>query len=78
MNVMCYVHLSLCKGVYSICGGRQGDCGDRRQKGTGLGPQEHGLCPAEERVQSQVPNTLHSSLPQQAGKPQLSPEFVYS
>lgn len=59
--------LVLFKGVHHVCSGRPSDCRHGGQTRAGLGPEKHGLRPAEARVQSQVSDPLHPSLPQQAG-----------
>lgn len=72
--------LVLFKGVHHVCSGRPSDCRHGGQTRAGLGPEKHGLRPAEARVQSQVSDPLHPSLPQQAGVSQEKPStrFVCS
>lgn len=46
-------------GVHTLCGWGQADSGNSWKACLGVGPKEHGVRPAEERVQSQVPDTCH-------------------
>jgi hypothetical protein len=38
-----------------------------RTTDSGVGPEEHGIRPATERVQSQIPDSLYPMLPEQTG-----------
>ena len=58
---------SFLKGVYPVGVGRPADRGHCRPQSAGVGLAEHGLRAAAPRVQPQVPDALHPSIPQQAG-----------
>lgn len=56
-------------GVHALRGWRPADSWHCWETSSGLGFKEHGVCTAEKRVQSQVSDPLHPSLPQQTGRP---------
>lgn len=55
-------------GVHAICGRGPSDRGYGRTQSAGVGPEEHGICPAETRVQPEVSDTLHTSVSKQTGQ----------
>ena len=56
------VGVHLAPGVLPGGGGGEAGGGHRRQEGLGLGPQEHGVSPAEAGVQPQVPGEVNTCL----------------
>ncbi len=58
------------EGVHAVCGRRPADRGHRGPARAGLGSEEHGIRAAEARVQPQIPDALHTSVPQQTGQTQ--------
>lgn len=62
------LNMVLCvKGVHTLSGRRQADRWHRWKTSSGVGFKEHGLCSAKKRVQSQVSDEVHQSVPQQTG-----------
>lgn len=50
-------------GIHAVRRRGQADRGNGWQESLGLGPEEHGLCAAEKRVQLKVPDPLHPGFP---------------
>lgn len=61
------VSASALRGLHPVSVWGQADCGHGGPPSAGVGLAEHGLCAAAEGVQPEVPDSLHPSLPEQAG-----------
>lgn len=64
------------KGVHPLGVRRQADRGHCGPPSAGVGPAEHGLRAAAPGVQPQVPDALHTGVPQQAGAASPPPPHV--
>lgn len=55
------------EGLHPLCVWGQTDCGDSRSESAGVGFEEHGIRSAAKRIEPEIPDPLHQSIPQQTG-----------